>query len=85
MLNSTFTILFQDTQSGLEFGDRKTGEFIPATAKEGVLYMNFGDMGQRISNGDLFARIYLPLALYLLLIRLLSIRPPSGCHFWQGQ
>ncbi|KAF4635091.1 hypothetical protein G7Y89_g3018 [Cudoniella acicularis] len=48
---STFTLLFQDAQSGLEFGDRKYGGFMPATPKEGVLYMNIGDMFQRISNG----------------------------------
>jgi len=53
-LNSIFTLLWQDAQSGLEFGDRKTGEFMPAIAKEGVVYMNIGDMGQRISNGKVF-------------------------------
>jgi isopenicillin N synthase-like dioxygenase len=54
-LNSSFTLLFQETHGGLEFGDRKTGEFIPATPKEGVVYMNIGDMFQRISNGEFFA------------------------------
>jgi len=48
---STFTILFQDTQSGLEFGNHENGEFLPATTKDGVLYLNIGDMGQRLSNG----------------------------------
>ncbi|OCL06357.1 putative leucoanthocyanidin dioxygenase [Glonium stellatum] len=48
---STFTLLFQDTHGGLEFIDRKTGEFMPATPKEEVVYMNIGDMFQRISNG----------------------------------
>jgi isopenicillin N synthase-like dioxygenase len=47
---STFTFLFQDENSGLEFGDRASGDFIPATPREGVLYMNIGDMFQRISN-----------------------------------
>lgn len=46
-------MLFQDAQSGLEFGDRTTGEFLPAITKEGVLYLNIGDMGQRFSNGKL--------------------------------
>jgi isopenicillin N synthase-like dioxygenase len=36
----------------LEFGDRKTGEFMPATPQEGIVYMNIGDMFQRISNGE---------------------------------
>ncbi|KAH8701528.1 putative leucoanthocyanidin dioxygenase [Talaromyces proteolyticus] len=48
---STFTLLFQDTHGGLEFHDRQTDEFAPATPKEGVVYMNIGDMFQRISNG----------------------------------
>jgi isopenicillin N synthase-like dioxygenase len=52
-LNSSFTFLFQDGP-GLEFGDRKTGDFMPATPIEGVMYMNIGDMFQRISNGKLF-------------------------------
>jgi isopenicillin N synthase-like dioxygenase len=47
---STFTFLFQDENAGLEFGDRASGDFIPATPREGVLYMNIGDMFQRISN-----------------------------------
>jgi hypothetical protein len=50
-LVSSFTLLFQDASGGLEFGDRKTGEFIPATPQEGIVYMNIGDMFQRISNG----------------------------------
>lgn len=45
-------MLFQDEQSGLEFGDREAGEFLPAIPQEGVLYLNIGDMGQRLSNGD---------------------------------
>ncbi|PVH90423.1 putative leucoanthocyanidin dioxygenase, partial [Periconia macrospinosa] len=47
---STFTFLFQDENAGLEFGDRASGEFIPATPREGIIYMNIGDMFQRISN-----------------------------------
>jgi hypothetical protein len=48
---STFTMLFQNESAGLEFGDRKTGEFMSAIPTEGVLYINIGDMLQRISNG----------------------------------
>ncbi|KAF7865245.1 hypothetical protein EAF04_006222 [Stromatinia cepivora] len=46
-----FTLLFQDASGGLEFGDRRTGGFIPATPRDGIVYMNIGDMFQRISNG----------------------------------
>jgi len=48
---SLFTLLFQDSNSGLEFLDIKSGDFITATPKEGVVYMNIGDMFQRLSNG----------------------------------
>ncbi|KAF2640373.1 putative leucoanthocyanidin dioxygenase [Massarina eburnea CBS 473.64] len=48
---SLFTLLFQDTHGGLEFLDRKTNVFIPAVPRDGILYMNIGDMFQRISNG----------------------------------
>ncbi|EEA26496.1 hypothetical protein EYB25_003733 [Talaromyces marneffei] len=48
---STFTLLYQDAHGGLEFQNRQTGDFVPATPKEGVVYMNIGDMFQRISNG----------------------------------
>jgi isopenicillin N synthase-like dioxygenase len=51
LIDSTFTLLFQDSNSGLEFEDRRTGKFIAATPKDGVLYMNIGDMFQRMSNG----------------------------------
>ena len=48
--SSTFTFLFQDENSGLEFGDRASGDFVPASPRKGILYMNIGDMFQRISN-----------------------------------
>ena len=48
---SIFTLLFQDQYGGLEFHDNETDTFVPATPKEGVLYLNIGDMFQRISNG----------------------------------
>lgn len=59
-LSSAFTLLFQDTHGGLQFLDRASGEFIDAVPKEGVLYMNIGDMFQRVSNGksDNFSRSY---------------------------
>ncbi|KAF1978149.1 putative leucoanthocyanidin dioxygenase [Bimuria novae-zelandiae CBS 107.79] len=47
---SLFTLLFQDDHGGLEFLDRQTNTFIPASPKDGVLYMNIGDMFQRLSN-----------------------------------
>lgn len=50
-LGSAFTLLFQDAHGGLQFLDRASGDFIDAIPKEGVLYMNIGDMFQRISNG----------------------------------
>lgn len=48
---SQFTLLFQDQHGGLQFLDRASGEFIDAAPKDGVLYMNIGDMFQRVSNG----------------------------------
>lgn len=49
--NSTFTLLFQDVNGGLEFQNRQTGTFVPAVPIDGILYMNIGDMFERISNG----------------------------------
>ncbi|KAF2785925.1 putative leucoanthocyanidin dioxygenase [Melanomma pulvis-pyrius CBS 109.77] len=60
---SAFTLLFQDTHGGLQFLDRASGEFIDAVPKEGVLYMNIGDMFQRISNG------YYPSALHRVVVK----------------
>ncbi|KAJ4317072.1 hypothetical protein N0V84_007525 [Fusarium piperis] len=48
---SSFTILFQDANGGLKYLDRQSDTFRDATPKEGVLYMNIGDMFERISNG----------------------------------
>ncbi|KAL8863817.1 MAG: hypothetical protein Q9174_007538 [Haloplaca sp. 1 TL-2023] len=53
-----FTLLFQDEHGGLQFLDRASGEFIDAVPQDGVLYMNIGDMFQRVSNG------YYPSALH---------------------
>ncbi|KAF2704180.1 putative leucoanthocyanidin dioxygenase [Pleomassaria siparia CBS 279.74] len=60
---SAFTLLFQDTHGGLQFLDRASGEFIDAVPTEGVLYMNIGDMFQRISNG------YYPSALHRVVVK----------------
>lgn len=51
---SSFTFLFQDDDPGPEFQDRAC-DFIPATPRDVVLYMNVGDMLQRISNGTWYA------------------------------
>ncbi|KAF2198624.1 putative leucoanthocyanidin dioxygenase, partial [Delitschia confertaspora ATCC 74209] len=48
---SLFTLLFQDVVGRLEFLDREIGDYVPATPQEGVVYMNVGDMFQRLSNG----------------------------------
>jgi isopenicillin N synthase-like dioxygenase len=50
LVHSSFTFLFQDSNPGLEFGQRTSTHFLPATPRDGVLYMNIGDMFQRISN-----------------------------------
>ncbi|PVI08348.1 putative leucoanthocyanidin dioxygenase [Periconia macrospinosa] len=60
---SQFTLLFQDEHGGLQFLNRSTGEFIDAVPMEGVLYMNIGDMFQRISNG------FYPSALHRVIIK----------------
>ncbi|MCJ1477336.1 hypothetical protein MMC13_006007 [Lambiella insularis] len=48
---SSFTISFQDATGGLEFQDRHSGTFMPATPQSGLLYLNVGDMFTRLSNG----------------------------------
>ncbi|KAF2731974.1 putative leucoanthocyanidin dioxygenase [Polyplosphaeria fusca] len=60
---SMFTLLFQDEHGGLQFLDRASGEFIDAVPQDGVLYMNIGDMFQRVSNG------YYPSALHRVVIK----------------
>ena len=47
----SYTLLFQESQSGLEFQNRETGEYISAIPKEGVLYLNVGNLFERYSNG----------------------------------
>ncbi|CAF9918244.1 MAG: hypothetical protein HETSPECPRED_003710 [Heterodermia speciosa] len=64
-LNSTFTFDFQDANQGLEFLDRQTGKFVEARPKNGVMYMNIGDMLMRLSNGCYPAgthRVIIPVA-----------------------
>ncbi|KAF2649778.1 putative leucoanthocyanidin dioxygenase [Lophiostoma macrostomum CBS 122681] len=60
---SSFTLLFQDENGGLQFLDRASNEFIDAVPKDGVLYMNIADMFQRISNG------FYPSALHRVIIK----------------
>lgn len=48
---STFTILFQDSQGGLELQDPSTETFLKAEPKDGACILNIGDMLQRFSNG----------------------------------
>ncbi|KAF2009430.1 putative leucoanthocyanidin dioxygenase [Aaosphaeria arxii CBS 175.79] len=48
---STFTLLFQDTNGGLMYMDRATDTFVDAAPIDNVVYMNIGDMFERISNG----------------------------------
>ena len=57
---SSFTLLFQDKIGGLEFEDRESGAYMPAVPKEGLLYMNIGDMFSRISNGKRPLHSHLP-------------------------
>lgn len=65
--DSLFTMLFQDEHGGLQFLDRASGEFIDAVPKDGVLYMNIGDMFERVSNGE------------LSVLKRLTLRFSSGC------
>jgi len=50
--SSTFTLLFQDSNGGLEFANPVDGKFLPAVPEEGMLYLNMGDMFARLSNGE---------------------------------
>ena len=49
---SSFSLVFQKSQGGLEYLNRKTGEYMSTEAEEGSIYMNISDMIQRISNGE---------------------------------
>ncbi|KAL9105846.1 MAG: hypothetical protein Q9227_009054 [Pyrenula ochraceoflavens] len=48
---ASYTLLFQESESGLEFQNRETGEYMAATPTEGVLYLNIGDIFEWYSNG----------------------------------
>ncbi|KAL9122792.1 MAG: hypothetical protein Q9187_000654 [Circinaria calcarea] len=49
---SSFTLSFQDATGGLEFLDRHTGAFMPVTPRSDAVYLNIGDMMERLSNVD---------------------------------
>jgi isopenicillin N synthase-like dioxygenase len=51
---STFTLLFQDENGGLEIKDAKTKTYIQAEPEEAALVLNIGDMLQRFTNGIKF-------------------------------
>lgn len=53
-MHSTFTLLFQSDRGGLEIYNRETGKYMPATPKNGMLYLTIGDIFMRLSNGRLF-------------------------------
>ncbi|MCJ1405378.1 hypothetical protein MMC11_008605 [Xylographa trunciseda] len=48
---SSFTLSFQDATGGLEFQDRHSGSFMPVIPRSDAVYLNVGDMMERISNG----------------------------------
>lgn len=50
---SSFTFLFQHELGGLEFQDRQTSRFMPATPTPDLVYLNIGDMFEKFSNGEL--------------------------------
>jgi len=59
---STFTLLFQDSNGGLEFAHPAGGEFLPATPDGDKFYLNIGDMFARLSND------YYPSALHRVIV-----------------
>jgi isopenicillin N synthase-like dioxygenase len=48
---SLCTLLFQDSIGGLEIDPFHTGQFIPATPKDGTILINIGDLLHRLLNG----------------------------------
>ncbi|KAI9706989.1 MAG: hypothetical protein M1820_004577 [Bogoriella megaspora] len=66
---SLYTLLCQESGSGLEFQNRETGQYMPAAPKEGVLYLNIGNLFERYSN-----RFY-PFAMHRV-----AIPPVKGSH-----
>ncbi|KAL9040165.1 MAG: hypothetical protein Q9214_004594 [Letrouitia sp. 1 TL-2023] len=47
----SFTLSFQDNTGGLEFKDIRSGTFMPAVPRSDAVYLNVGDMMERLSNG----------------------------------
>ncbi|KAF2159568.1 hypothetical protein M409DRAFT_70893 [Zasmidium cellare ATCC 36951] len=48
---TSYTLLFQESESGLEFQNRESGEYMSASPREGMLYLNIGEFMERFSNG----------------------------------
>ncbi|KAF2753533.1 Clavaminate synthase-like protein [Pseudovirgaria hyperparasitica] len=49
---SSFTLLVQESVGGLEFEERRgTGAYVCAVPRDGVVYLNIGDVFERLSNG----------------------------------
>ncbi|MCJ1323187.1 hypothetical protein MMC15_008541 [Xylographa vitiligo] len=48
---SSFTLSFQDATGGREFQDRHSGSFMLVIPRSDAVYLNVGDMMERISNG----------------------------------
>ncbi|KAK4506267.1 hypothetical protein PRZ48_004232 [Zasmidium cellare] len=65
---SSYTLLFQESESGLEFQNRANGEYLPASPREGVMYLNIGELMERFSNGK-------PKGLYPSAMHRVAIRP----------
>ncbi|KAH8884140.1 oxidoreductase-like protein [Thozetella sp. PMI_491] len=55
---STYTMLFQDENGGLELKDPKTQEFLEAEPEEGALVLNTGDMLQRFTNNYFISALH---------------------------
>ena len=49
---SSFTLLFQDKNAGLGFEDPQTGTLMQATPRDDALYLNVGDISERLSNDE---------------------------------
>lgn len=47
------TVLFQDSNGGLELKDAATGEYLHAQPEENAFVLNVGDMFQRLTNGTI--------------------------------
>ncbi|KAI1182703.1 oxidoreductase-like protein [Nemania serpens] len=54
----TFTMLFQNSQGGLELKDPATQAFLKAKPKDGAFILNIGDMLQRFSNDYFISAVH---------------------------